>query len=137
VERIYNSVGILNLCRVDGGVSNNDFICQTIANLSGKPVIRPICREMTALGCAFMAGVNCGMIIHKISNNCPGTVSLLLNRVDFWKSKDLLEKYYKIDKVFHPKQEYDERIQHRFADWERALERFLKWNKEPLPPVKE
>jgi len=47
--------------KVDGGVSNNDFVLQTIANLSGKPVIRPICREMTALGCAFMAGVNCGM----------------------------------------------------------------------------
>lgn len=46
----------------------------------------------------------------------------------FWKSKDLLEQYYKVDRVFHPKPDIEESIQKRFAEWERALERFLKWN---------
>ncbi len=89
-------------------MSNNDFILQTLADLSGKPIVRPICRDRTALGVGFMAGVNCG----------------------FWKCKEELgTKYYKVERVFHP-QNNNDKINHRFAEWERALERFLKWNKE-------
>ncbi|ODN03587.1 putative glycerol kinase 5 [Orchesella cincta] len=92
--------------KIDGGVSNNDFICQTIANLTGKRVVRPVCKEMTALGSAFMAGVNIG----------------------FWDNKECLENLYKVDKVFFPKAELEHPMLKTFAEWERALERFLKWN---------
>ncbi|OXA48798.1 putative glycerol kinase 5 [Folsomia candida] len=96
--------------KVDGGVANNDFVLQTIADLTGKPVIRPVCRDMTALGCAFMAGVNCG----------------------FWSSREDLLQFYRVERIFHGVED-GVRIQVRFAEWERALERFLKWReiKEP------
>jgi glycerol kinase len=45
---------------VDGGVAKNDFILQTIANLTGKRVERPVFTEMTALGSALMAGIQAG-----------------------------------------------------------------------------
>lgn len=116
---------------MDGGVSNNDFVLQTIANLTGKPVIRPTCREMTALGCAFMAGVNCGwfkmLIISFIQLFLLILCQLFIK--GFWNSKEMLEKFYKIDKVFHPNQEIEETIQQRFAEWERAVIRYLAWNK--------
>ncbi|XP_068213774.1 putative glycerol kinase 5 isoform X2 [Palaemon carinicauda] len=47
--------------RVDGGVSQNDFMMQMIATLTGKTVERPIDTEASALGCAFLAGIGAGI----------------------------------------------------------------------------
>lgn len=47
---------------MDGGVSKNDFILQTIANLTGKRVERPAHVEMTAQGSAFLAGLQAGKV---------------------------------------------------------------------------
>lgn len=48
-------------CRVDGGVSQNDFIMQSLADLTGLEVERPVSVEMSILGVAFLAGLQCGM----------------------------------------------------------------------------
>lgn len=45
---------------IDGGVSNNDFVCQTLADLTRLDVERPASAEMTALGVAFIAGLKTG-----------------------------------------------------------------------------
>lgn len=47
--------------RVDGGVSKNDFIMQSLADLTGLEVERPVSVEMSILGVAFLAGLQCGM----------------------------------------------------------------------------
>lgn len=49
------------LCfRVDGGVSKNDFIMQSLADLTGLEVERPVSIEMSILGVAFLAGLQYG-----------------------------------------------------------------------------
>ena len=62
----YNVLGgTLNLalsvrCRVDGGVSNNTFLMQLIANLTNHTLDRPRHLDMTSLGAAFLAGLAIG-----------------------------------------------------------------------------
>lgn len=47
--------------RVDGGVSANDFVLQLLADLTGLEVERATTTEMSILGVAFLAGLQCGM----------------------------------------------------------------------------
>lgn len=51
----------LRTLRVDGGVSKNDFCMQFQADILGKTVIRPRNTESTALGAAFIAGLEAGI----------------------------------------------------------------------------
>jgi glycerol kinase len=46
--------------RVDGGASANDLTMQFQADLLGIEVVRPACVETTALGAAYLAGLQCG-----------------------------------------------------------------------------
>nr|CAH7718869.1 unnamed protein product [Callosobruchus chinensis] len=45
---------------IDGGVSNSNFICQLIADLSGLPIIRLESSEISVLGVAYLSGLKCG-----------------------------------------------------------------------------
>ena len=47
--------------RVDGGMTQNDLLMQTQADLVGVPVVRPAVPETTALGAAFLAGLGAGV----------------------------------------------------------------------------
>ncbi|KAI4468443.1 sugar kinase [Holotrichia oblita] len=46
---------------VDGGVSNNDFVCQLLADVLNLSVVRYISHERTILGATFLAGLNTGI----------------------------------------------------------------------------
>lgn len=46
--------------RVDGGVSQNNFICQLLADMTGLTVERSKNAEMTVLGVVFLTGLNFG-----------------------------------------------------------------------------
>lgn len=50
----------LRSLRVDGGVSRNDFCMQFQADILNKEVVRPRNTESTALGAAFIAGLEAG-----------------------------------------------------------------------------
>lgn len=50
----------LDVLRVDGGATANDFLMQFQADLLGVPVERPGFTEATALGAAFLAGLAVG-----------------------------------------------------------------------------
>lgn len=47
--------------RVDGGAANNTMLLQFQANLLGIPVVRPKILETTALGAAYLAGLQTGI----------------------------------------------------------------------------
>ncbi len=47
--------------RVDGGMSANDFAMQFLADILGAPVDRPSQTETTALGAAYLAGLQSGL----------------------------------------------------------------------------
>jgi len=51
----------LSALRVDGGMVNNDWLLQTLADLLDLPVQRPVVTETTALGAAFLAGLQQGL----------------------------------------------------------------------------
>ena len=40
---------------VDGGAASNDYLCQSLADLSGRTILRPPTRELTGLGAAVAA----------------------------------------------------------------------------------
>ena len=46
--------------RVDGGMAASDFTMQRLADIIGAPVDRPVLREATVLGAAYLAGLACG-----------------------------------------------------------------------------
>ncbi|VDC32070.1 glycerol kinase GlpK [Pseudogemmobacter humi] len=47
--------------RVDGGMSASDWSMQFLADIIGQPVDRPVVTETTALGAAFLAGMEAGV----------------------------------------------------------------------------
>ena len=47
--------------RVDGGMVNNNWLCQFLADITGIAVERPATVETTALGAAYLAGLEVGV----------------------------------------------------------------------------
>ena len=50
----------MDVLKVDGGVTANDFAMQLQADVLGIPVSRPVVAETTALGAAYAAGLAVG-----------------------------------------------------------------------------
>jgi glycerol kinase len=90
--------------RVDGGAVRMDLLCQLQADLSGIPVVRPVVRETTALGAAFLAG---------LAEGC-------------WDGFDALERAWGVDKRFEPDMNDASRASSR-ERWRRAVERSRDW----------
>ena len=90
----------LQTLRVDGGVTQNDFVMQFQADILGVPVERPVITETTALGAAYLAGLAVG----------------------YWPSPVALQEQWQIERVFEPRMSEDER-EARYAGWRRAVER--------------
>jgi glycerol kinase len=90
--------------RVDGGATGNDFLCQFQADLLDLPVLRPIVRETTALGAAYLAGLGVGL----------------------WPTPEALRELWRLDRAFRPAMAASER-QARYAGWRRAVERARDW----------
>jgi len=47
--------------RVDGGMVANDWLCQYLSDILDVPVQRPVVTETTALGAAYLAGLQAGI----------------------------------------------------------------------------
>ena len=88
--------------RVDGGACVNDLLMQTQADLLGMPVVRPAVTETTALGAAYLAGLQAGVY--------AGT--------------DALAAQWRAERVFEPQISADQAAQ-RMALWERAVRQTL------------
>jgi glycerol kinase len=78
------------------------------ADLSGIPVVRPVVRETTALGAAFLAGLAEGV----------------------WDGFDALESAWGLDRRFEPSMDAGNRDARR-ASWTRAVERSRRWEQSP------
>jgi glycerol kinase len=51
----------INIIRVDGGLTHNDYVCQTISNETNCTIQRPLNTEATAWGAAAMAFIQAGI----------------------------------------------------------------------------
>ena len=52
---------IPDIIRADGGMMNNSFVCQFLADMLGKSVEIPKNTEITAMGAAYLAGLQVGV----------------------------------------------------------------------------
>ena len=57
-----DGAGVPDVLRVDGGMAANDWLCQFLADVIGRPVERPAVLETTAWGAAVLAGVGAGVL---------------------------------------------------------------------------
>ncbi len=95
----------LNELKVDGGASVSEFLMQFQADILNMPVQRPVIRETTALGAAYLAGLGIG----------------------FWNSGREIAESWRLDKVFKPsdnKTHFDA----LYSKWKKAVERSMKWD---------
>ncbi|GAB4327108.1 MAG: glycerol kinase GlpK [Dehalococcoidia bacterium] len=93
--------------RVDGGAAKNDLLMQMQADVSGISVVRPRETETTALGAAYLAGIQVGI----------------------WAGPDEVADLWQPERVFEPATSESERND-RLARWRRAVERTLAWEVE-------
>lgn len=88
----------INEIKVDGGASVSDIIMQFQADITGKVLRRPIVRETTALGAAYLAGLAVG----------------------FWKDMEDVKDHWSLDKIYEPKMD-EEKRQKLLHGWEMAV----------------
>lgn len=55
------AAGAETVLRVDGGMTASDWTMQRLADILGAPVDRPVVKETTALGAAYLAGLAAGV----------------------------------------------------------------------------
>jgi glycerol kinase len=105
LEAMEQDSGIaLRALKVDGGASVNDLLMQMQADILGKSVIRPVVRETTALGSAYMAGLAVG----------------------FWDNLEDLRQNWQVERTFEPVWD-DETRAEGYAGWRKAVERSRGW----------
>lgn len=94
----------LSELNVDGGASRDRFLMQFQADILGSRIRRPMIRETTALGAAYLAGLATGV----------------------WKNTDEIRALWKCDWTFEPKLEPKKR-EALLDGWHRAVERSRGW----------
>ncbi|ASJ05367.1 glycerol kinase GlpK [Thermococcus barossii] len=105
IEEMERLVGIKEL-RVDGGATANDFLMEFQADILGKRVIRPVVKETTALGAAYLAGL----------------------AVDYWDGMEEIKDLWRAERIFEPKMDRETR-ERLYRGWKEAVKRALGWAK--------
>ena len=90
------------ILRVDGGMTASDWTMQFLADILDAPVDRPKVLETTAIGAAYLAGLQAGLL--------PGP--------------DVFAKAWKRDKRFSPKMDAAMRAK-KLSGWKEALRKLL------------
>jgi glycerol kinase len=88
--------------RVDGGMVGNDWLCQFLADILDVPVERPVVTETTALGAAYLAGLEVGL----------------------YPSRDAIAAQWQCQRRFAPQMDEDRR-ESLYAGWRDAVRRTL------------
>jgi glycerol kinase len=86
--------------RVDGGMTGNDWLMQFLADILDLPVERPVVTETTALGAAYLAGLQAGL----------------------FKSIEDIARQWRRDRLFEPRMSTGDRDR-LYAGWQDAVRR--------------
>lgn len=89
---------------VDGGASRDAFLMQFQADILGKTVRRPMIRETTALGAAYLAGLATGV----------------------WQNLEEIKRLWNCDVTYAPNMA-EEKRQKLLRGWHKAVARSLDW----------
>ena len=93
--------------RVDGGLTRNRFFMQFLSGLLDCELVVPPCDETTALGIAWMAGLEAGL----------------------YRSQEDLESRWKPAQSFEPRMSSSERAGH-ISRHKRAIRHLLEWSRD-------
>ena len=85
--------------KVDGGATNNKFLMQFQSDILGCDIKLPRCLETTALGAAYLAGLNSG----------------------FYANIDNIIKIHSYQAEYSPKMPKEE-VDRRYSGWKKAIE---------------
>ncbi|PZG14358.1 glycerol kinase GlpK [Nonomuraea aridisoli] len=106
VEAMQQDSGVvLDVLKVDGGVTANDLCMQLQSDILGVPVSRPVVSETTALGAAYAAGLAVG----------------------FWRDTDELRAHWAQDRRWEPTWTKDQR-EKAYAGWKKAITKAFDWS---------
>ena len=94
----------LTALNVDGGASANNFLMQFQADIVGRSIHRPVIRETTALGAAYLAGLAVG----------------------FWQDLDEIKQVREIEACFDAAMGVQIR-ENLLRGWHKAVERSKSW----------
>lgn len=109
IEAMQKDAGIhLSELKVDGGASLNDLLMQFQADILNTRIQRPVVAETTALGAAYLAGLEVG----------------------FWQDTGDVERNWALDRQFDPGQDEAWR-ESNYRGWQRAIERSKQWESCP------
>ena len=101
IEAMKSDGAKLNELKIDGGMVTNSWFAQELANVLGLEAFRPKVVETTALGAAFLAGINAGI----------------------FEGLDSLANQWQCERVFEPATlEYS---QEKYKAWNEAVKRTL------------
>jgi glycerol kinase len=100
----------LTTLRVDGGMVANDWVMQFLADILDLPVERPVVTETTALGAAYLAGLQAGL---------------------FASTADIAKRWQR-DRLFEPRMSADQRDS-LYAGWQAAVGRVRTANRQNNP----
>ena len=108
VEAMEKDTGIpIEVLKVDGGASRDRFLMKFQANILNKEVRRPMIRETTALGAAYLAGLAVGI----------------------WKDTKEISRLWSCDVNFEPDMS-EEKRQKLLRGWHKAVGRSLDWEEQ-------
>ena len=108
IESMKKDTGLeLNTLKVDGGASKNNFLMQFQSNITNTTVQRSAIMETTALGAAYLAGLNVGV----------------------WSSLEEIKEIYAKDRSFSPSIEESERNK-LVSKWHKAVKMSKNWAKD-------
>ena len=102
MEADWAAAGGGRVLRVDGGMVASDWTMQFLSDLLGAPVDRPEVRETTALGAAYLAGLQAGLL------PAPGPAAA----------------HWRLERRFTPRMARDE-ADARYDAWKDAVKRVL------------
>ncbi|MFJ4847948.1 MULTISPECIES: glycerol kinase GlpK [unclassified Streptomyces] len=97
----------LTALKVDGGMTANNLLMQTLADFLDAPVVRPLVAETTCLGAAYAAGLAVG----------------------FWSDTDELRANWRRAAEWTPRMDADIRDR-EYKSWLKAVERTMGWIEE-------
>ncbi|MGK5543645.1 glycerol kinase GlpK [Streptomyces sp. URMC 127] len=94
----------LTALKVDGGMTSNNLLMQTLSDFLDAPVVRPMVAETTCLGAAYAAGLAVG----------------------FWPDTDALRANWRRAAEWTPRMDADTRDR-EYKNWLKAVERTMGW----------
>jgi glycerol kinase len=94
----------LTALKVDGGMTSNNLLMQTLSDFLDAPVVRPMVAETTCLGAAYAAGLAVG----------------------FWPDTDALRANWRRAAEWTPRMDADKR-EREYKSWLKAVERTMGW----------